>query len=349
MNVGGAETFLMKIYRTLDKTKYQMDFCLASSFKSFYEDEIISYGGRVVHIKSKSENIKSFKNSLFEIVKNNSYKYVLKITANSMGMMDLKICKKAGAEWCSVRSSNSSDQGGFKIKLMNFIGKSYLKYVDVLIAPSSLAAKYTFGKNKQYHLLHNGIDFSQFKYDERQRDKIRKEYGIGSDQFLIGHVGRFDNQKNHSFLINVFNKYHLTYPNSKLMLIGFGQNMDECQEQVKNLNLENDVLFCGQQSNVSPFLSAMDLFVLPSLYEGMPNTMIEAQANGLYCLASNTITTEANITGLCKYIPLNVSDWVISFNNYKKRDKTDIGNIFKNAGYLIDDVSREFIKLVFKE
>lgn len=350
MNVGGAETFLMKIYRAIDKDLYQMDFCLGSSFKSYYEDEIIGYGGKVFHITSKSENIKKFKKELFDVVKNNNYEYVLKITANSMGIMDLKICKKAGAKRCCVRSSNSSDQGGVKIKILNALGKLlYLRYADVLIAPSKLAAKYTFGRTNAVNYLHNGIDFEQYKYNEEKRNNIRNLHNIPNDYIVFGHIGRFDKQKNHKFMIEIFSEYHLHHPNSVLMLVGNGELADECKKISIDLGINNSVLFCGQNQNISDYLSAMDVFMLPSLYEGMPNTLIEAQANGLPCLVSSTITTEANITNNCCFISLKKEKWISVLNNSNHLRRIDSFEAFKKSGYLIQNSLDNFVQIIFGE
>ena len=350
MNVGGAETFLMKIYRAIDKGFYQMDFCLGSSFKSYYEDEIIGYGGKVFHITSKSENVKKFKKELFNVVRNNNYEYVLKITANSMGMMDLKICKKAGAKHCCVRSSNSSDQGGVRIKVLNVLGKLlYLGYADTLIAPSKLAAKYTFGRTEGVNYLHNGIDFDQYKFNEERRNNIRSLYNIPDNYIVFGHVGRFDVQKNHKFLIEVFSQFHLHHPNSVLMLVGGGELVDECKSLANTLCVKENVIFCGQNQNVRDYLSAMDIFMFPSLYEGMPNTLIEAQANGLPCFVSSTITTEANITDNCFYFPLKKEMWMGALNSLDRFRRTDSFEAFKKSGYLINNSVDNFVRIVFDE
>ena len=133
MNAGGAETFLMKMYRAIDKSEYQMDFCVNVKEKNFYEDEILSLGGRMFRIPAKSQDLKEYKRQLTEIVRNEGYEYVLRITSNCMGFMDLKIAKKAGATLCAARSSNSSDGKGWKPWLAHRMGKLlYGKYVDVI-------------------------------------------------------------------------------------------------------------------------------------------------------------------------------------------------------------------------
>ena len=183
MNAGGAEGFLMKVYRGLDKSKYQMDFCINVREKCFYEDEILAMGGKIYRIPSKSENLKEFKRQLAETVCNNGYDHVIRVTSSAMGFMDLKIAKKAGARVCCARSSNSSDGDGLKAKVAHRLGRLlYRRYVDVRIAPSDLAAKYTFG-NAVYarggvNIVHNGVDLSVFRYDAQARDVIRAELSV---------------------------------------------------------------------------------------------------------------------------------------------------------------------------
>ena len=147
MNAGGAETFLMKIHRTIDRTQYQMDYCTNGNGDCFYKNEIEKLGGKIFCVPSKSQTIKGFKKNLKEVIEKNQYKYVLRVTSNAMGFMDLKMAKQAGAEVCIARSSNSSDGGSLKSKIAHRLGSFlYGKYINVKIAPSDLAAKYTFGK-----------------------------------------------------------------------------------------------------------------------------------------------------------------------------------------------------------
>ena len=145
MNTGGAETFLMKLYRKLDISKYQMDFCVNLKEEGFYDKEIIKRGGKIFYVPPKSNGIIKFNKGLRRIISENSYQYVMRVTSNTMGFMDLAIAKKAGAKVCIARSSNSSDGNSIKTKLAHKFGQIlFEKYIDVKIAPSDLAAKYTF-------------------------------------------------------------------------------------------------------------------------------------------------------------------------------------------------------------
>lgn len=355
MNAGGAETFLMKIYRCLDREKYQLDFCINAPDKCFYEDEIISMGGRIFRIPTKSDDLKKFKADLYRIIKEEKYAYVLRITSSAMGFMEMKIAKKAGAKVCSIRSSNSSDGGDVKALMIHRLGRFlYHRYVDVRIAPSDLAAIYTFGEKYfragKVNIVNNGLDLKKYGFSQTAREKIREEFGIAENQMLFGNVGRFMDQKNHKFLLAVFGKILQQKPDSKLLLVGNGVLEDALRAQVKEMGIEEHVIFAGVRSDVPDVLSAMDVFVMTSLYEGMPNTVIEAQATGLPCVIADTITREADITGLVKYLPLgNAEAWAETVLASVRAKRLDTKEMFVQKKYDIDSVAREFTKLVFRE
>ena len=353
MNAGGAETFLMKVYRNIDKERYQMDFCINVKEKCFYEDEILSMGGRIYRIPSKSENLKEFKKQLTEVIKNNGYDNVLRITSSAMGFMDLKIAKKAGTKVCCARSSNASDGDSLMSKVMHHVGRTlYSKYVDIKVAPSDLAARYTF-TDKAYesgrvNIIHNGVDLGVFKFYPEERAKIRAELGIDDGIRVVGHVGRFDEQKNHTFLIDIFAKMLEKDKDLKLLLVGKGRLQDQVREKASELGINNKIAFAGVRSDVPHLLSAMDVFVFPSIYEGMPNTVIEAQATGLPCIIADTITREADITGLVQYMPLgNTEDWAQAAMKAMSLERVDTKEMFIKNKYDIQSVADEFVKQIF--
>lgn len=358
MNAGGAETFLMKIYRQLDRDKFQMDFCINIYDEGYYDKEILELGGKIYHIPSKSENFKEFKIQLSNLIKKGKYETVLRITSNAMGFLDLKIAKKAGAKLCIVRSSNSNDPAGVKLKLAHRLGKVlYGKYVDVKIAPSDLAAIYTFGKkaykNGDVNILHNALDLDVYKYDLNGRKFVRDELGVADTDILCGHIGRFSKQKNHKFLLDVFSEICKVEKNYKLVLVGKGELEDWVKEYCRKKNIYEKVIFVGIRRDIPAILSAMDIFVFPSLYEGMPNTVIEAQATGLPCIISDTITKEVVLTDLVTMKPINKdtkiwSDSIIEMAK-KKEDvnRNKFVNDMRRGGYDIKDCVHQFVNIIF--
>ncbi len=355
MNAGGAETFLMKLYRSLDRARYQMDFCVSEPEKGVYDDEIVSMGGMIHRITPKSKDVDRFKKELFEVVKKGGYKYILRIASNAMAFLDLKIAKRAGAEVCSARSSNSSDGGSLKMKLAHIAGRLLFdRYIDVRIAPSDLAAEYTFGKkrvkNGEVIFLNNGIDLDQYRFDPEARRSVREEFGIPEGVFLLGHVGRFSEQKNHGYLLEIFAEILKRRPDAKLLLIGGGELESSIRDKANELGMKGSVIFAGIRSDVPKLLSAFDAFALPSLYEGMPNVIIEAQAVGVPCIISDTITREANVTGGVKYLPLASapSVWAEAVLS-AEMNRDSASQKLRSAGYDINEAVRVFAHAVFNE
>ena len=355
MNAGGAETFLMKLYRQLDRTRYQMDFCVNIREKGFYDDEIKNLGGEIFYVPPKSEDIKAFKRELAELIRQKGYPYVLRITSNAMGFLDLKVAKQAGAKVCIARSSNSSDGKGWKPWIAHRLGRLlYNRHVDVRIAPSDLAAEYTFGKNAcrngMVKILHNAVDTDMYRYDELGRTTVRQELGISEDALLVGHVGRLTTQKNHSFLLKVFAELLKSRQESMLLLVGKGELKEQLVQQTKELGIADKVIFAGVRSDIPQLLSAMDVFVFPSLYEGMPNTVIEAQATGLPCVISDTITRQADITGRVNYLPLSCAEtiWAEAAVDAVSMQRQDTKQAFMENGYDVKSTAKRFAALIFE-
>lgn len=355
MNAGGAETFLMKIYRKLDTSKYQMDFCVNVKNPGFYDNEIRDLGGRILYVPPKSQGVQAFKQELTKVIKDNSYKYVMRVTSNALGFLDLKIAKQAGAEICIARSSNSGDAEGFKAKVAHTIGRIlYKKFVDVKIAPSDLAAIYTFGKKEfergEVSILHNALDLNVYRFIPEARENLRAQFQIDSDIILLGHIGRFMTQKNHMFLLQIFHSFHQKHPNTKLIMVGDGELRSHVEAEVCRLGLEDSVIFTGVRSDIPELLSAMDIMLLPSLYEGMPNTVIEAQATGLPCVISSSVTREAKITDLVKYAAIDreVDCWEEPMLKLLQIGRLDTTKQMIDAGYSIDAEVLRFVKMIFE-
>ena len=211
---------------------------------------------------------------------------------------------------------------------------------NVKFAPSKLAAKYTFGKkcieNNKAMLLNNGLNTKQFTYSVNKRCKIRNQLGIEEDKTVIGHIGRFNTQKNHEFLIDIFNEVHKQKENSILLLAGQGPLMDEMKNKVRNLKLEGCVKFLGQRNDVNELYQAFDVFCLPSLYEGLPVVGIEAQATGLLCVFSDDMTKETKILDSTIFLSLEQSnrkwaDYVL--NDFKTYKRKDVKNEIIDSGF----------------
>lgn len=355
MNTGGAETFLMKQYRRIDREKYQMDFCVNVTERGFYDDEIEAMGGRIYRIPSKSESFKESLDALTKIVSENGYENVLCSSVKPGTALELVAAKKGGAKRLIYRSSNSSVDGGTKQKILHStIGQLAKTVPTVKFAPSKEAAEYCFGKGciakGKAFLLHNGIDTSVYRYSDEARTAMRNEFGF-TDEFVVAHVGRFSKAKNHSFLLDVFEEVLKIKPESVLLLTGKGELEEEIRQKATQKNIIDKIRFLGIRSDVPEVLCAADVFVFPSFYEGMPNTVIEAQALSLHCVISDRITPDADITGLVEYLPLtDAKNWAEAVAKYADGyERHDMSLIFKEKKYDSETTAKEFIRYCFGE
>lgn len=355
VNTGGAETFLMKLYRAVDRAQYQFDFCINERAPGFYEDEIQALGGKVIRICGRTESLLGSMKMLYRVVRDGDYNYVMRIGQYSLTVIDLVVAKAAGANRTIYRSANSSVGNSVKKRILHKCLLWLPKTIpDVKIAPSQLAAEFMFGKravhNGKVLLLNNAIDTDLFKFNADVRRQMRKSLGL-EEEFAVCHIGRFSTQKNHYYLIDVFAELHRKKVNAILFLIGKGELEEEIKEYVDKLGLSNCVCFMGVRSDIPQFLMAMDVMLFPSLYEGMPNTIIEAQATGLHCVISDSITREAAITNKVDYMSLAASpeEWAEKMLAYADPyDRENMQRVLMEKGYDIGDAAKKFCDVVFE-
>lgn len=353
LTAGGAETFLMKVSRVLPPEKYQFDFIVTSE-EGCYTKEVLARGGRIFLIPLRTKNPIRALTCIAKIVRDNHYDFVLKLGDTPIAALDLIAARLGGAKYPSIRSCNARTDLSAKKKIISAILRPVLNGVAASkLAPSMLAAEFTFGKqhaHKDVCILHNGVDLSVFRYTPEGRERIRKEFSL-SDKLVIGHIGRFHNQKNHEYLLKVFQKIRAKRKDAVLLLIGTGEKEHQIRSWVQELGLESDVIFAGTRMDIPDLLSAMDVFVFPSFYEGMPNTVIEAQATGLPCVIADTITADANITGLVQFLSLDASPemWAQKALAVITAERWDTEPDFLAHHYDIQSVARDFTGIIFAE
>lgn len=344
---GGIESFIMNLYRNIDRNKVQFDFLEDHNLGEFiYEDEIEQMGGRVFRVLySKKENYEKSKNCLIDFLKEHPEIVGIHVHANFFYASLLKDAKKAGLPIRILHSHNSSqdENEGVKKKIRNFIVKRDInKYPSDYFTCSDLATKYMFPK-KESIWIKNGIDVDKFDYDVEIRNKIRADIGI-KDETVIGFVGNLREQKNPFFVIDIFEKYYHSNNKSKLIIIGEGKFEDKLKLYVKEKQLENNVLFIGMVSNVNEYYQAMDAFLLPSLYEGLPVVLVEAQTSGLPCFVADNITRQIKVTDNIKYISIDdkPEEWAKiiqgTLDTFKRQsNKKEVCN----AGFYMKDVAKQ--------
>ena len=355
LNHGGAETFLMKIFRQWKKNNspYEMDFITTGESKGVYEDEVEQMGGKIYHVPLRTQHpVKTFF-CIYRVIRNHKYHFVLKLCDTPIGVYDILAARLGSAKITSARSCNSfSKESRIKNIILQWIRPLFNHLAVVKIAPSDLAARFTFGaqavERGDVHFVHNGLDVDVFRYKEKHREDIRREFGL-EHNFVVGHVGRFSPQKNHRFLLSVFSALHAVRNDAKLLLVGEGELEEQLRIEVKALGLQNAVIFTGKRADVPALLSAMDVMVFPSFHEGMPNAVIEAQASGLPCVIADTITKQAKITDLVTFMPLQASakEWADVALNQHGGERESYAGAVQEQGYGISDVAERFARLAF--
>lgn len=303
MNRGGAETMIMNVYRRLDTEELQFDFVVSKNGKNDYEDEIRARGGRIYHVCPISKNIVQHMLDIYKIIKATEYVAVHRHACNAVMAIDLFVAKLAGVKIRIAHSHNETDPS-IKPYIHSMLRMLLRVVATDKIACSENAARWMYGDDKDVLLFRNSILMDNFRFDSSFRENIRKERNAG-DKFIIGHIGRFQPEKNHKFLIEVFKDVVHQYGNTELWLIGDGDLRNEIYELVIRNNLQDKVKFWGKIDNVNQLLSAMDLFLFPSIFEGFPMVLIEAQASGIPCVISDAITKEAHLSNNIKYLSIN--------------------------------------------
>lgn len=297
-NGGGVESVVMNYYRHIDRNKIQFDFVCDNDSTDIPYKEIEELGGKVILI-APYQKIFKYHKELKKVLEDGNYK-IVHSHLNALSVFSLYAAKCAGIPIRIAHSHSTTNKVEWKKNFIKQILRPFAKvFATDYMCCSELAGRWLFG-NREYdsgnvYLLNNAIDLEKFKYDENTRNKIRKSLNIKENDFVIGHIGRFVGQKNHSFLIDIFKKISNKKVNSKLILIGHGKLENTIKEKVKMLNLTSKVEFVGQVLNTNEMYQAFDAFVLPSLYEGLPVVGIEAQASGVSCFFSDNITSEAKI------------------------------------------------------
>lgn len=344
---GGVESVVMNYYRNIDRTKIQFDFICDEDSTDIPYDEIDALGGKVILIPPYQKVFKYHK-ELKKVLKEGNYK-IVHSHINTLSVFSLCAAKSAKVPVRIAHSHSTTNKKEWKKNLVKQVLRPLTKlFATDYMACTEHAGRWMFG-NKEYdkgnvYVLNNAIDVDKFKYDEKIRKEKRKELNIDDDTLVIGHIGRFVEQKNHRFLIDIFNEVHKKNLNTILLLIGQGPLMKEIKEKVKKLNIENSVKFLGQREDVNELYQAMDLFLFPSLYEGLGMVMIEAQCSGLPCIASTEVPKIAKINSNVEFVGLNdsLNYWINIINFYdRKKEKIDFDEI-KNSAY---DIQFEVNKL----
>lgn len=351
---GGVESVVMNYYRNIDRSKIQFDFLCDSDSTNIPYNEIEKLGGKVILIPPY-QKVFQYQKELIKIFKENNYK-IVHSHINALSVFPLRAAKKAGVPVRIAHSHSTTNKKEWKKNLLKQILRPFSKmYATDYMCCSELAGRWLFG-NKEFnkgnvYLLNNAIDLDKFKYDENLRNKKRKELNIKEDTLVIGHIGRFVEQKNHRFLIDIFNELHKQCENSILLLVGQGPLMNEMKEKVKNLGLENNVRFLGQRDDVNELYQVFDVFLFPSLYEGLGMVLIEAQTSGCACICSKEVPINAKISDTIQFKDLkeNPKIWSQEILNFNICNRKDNKKNAKKYGYDIKEEAKKLMEKYLEE
>ena len=342
MDRGGAETMIMNYFRHIDRSRVSFDFLVHRNYIAAYEEEIASLGGRIYRIcPPYPQNYFRYMREISAFFKAHPEYKIIHSNMMEIAYPAYKAAKNCGVpiRICHAHTSSPNEALTVKTLIRRIYKKRMFPYITHKFACGRNAAQYVFGTTDDVIYMKNAIDVRQFCFHSEIRRSVRSEFHL-EGKFVIGHVGRFFTPKNHTFLIDVFAGIVRKDQNAVLMLVGGGELddalMNHIKDKVKALGLEDNVIFTGVRSDVNRMLQAFDVFVLPSLCEGLPVVMIEAQAAGLPCVMSDRVTDECCITGNVKTLPLsdNAEEWADAVLQCKgQSDRQDMSESIVAAGY----------------
>jgi len=325
MGLGGIQAFIMNVYRNIDHTQVQFDFLLHKSEGNTYQNEIESLGGILYFVPSRNQGILKNRKSLDKFFKQHSEYKIVHMHESSLSYIEPLVAAKNNNIPIRIIHSHSTRMGNNIIHRLLHIYHSWLidKIATHYLACGELAGQWMYGHSKvknNFQIVYNGINLKQFEYNICIRDAVRNELHLG-DSKVFCHIGRFDAVKNHSFLLGIFNEIVKIHPNSKLILVGTGNLMNDIKEKAKMLNLSKQILFLGFRNDISRLVQATDALILPSFYEGFPVCAIEAQASGLPFVMSDNVSKEALIKSNSMALSLDLSpqEWAQNILNNLNR------------------------------
>lgn len=364
VGLGGAESRIMDLYRQMNRDEIQFDFlvhssavnlrtCLAANRADnksdncvrkpeFYDEEIKQLGGHIYVLpKFKVYNYFVYRKAVQKFFEEHHEFHVVQGHMTSTAGIYLPIAKKCGIPIVVAHSRNAGVVKGVKGIATKFFRRNLADKADYCFACSELAGKDVFGEEAmcqdRVKIIHNAIDAGRFTYDADRRKEVRERLGL-ADQLVLGHVGRFNYQKNHPYLIDIFASLCKIRQDAVLLLLGEGPDMESIREKCHLLGIEEKVRFLGNQKQTEDYYQAMDIFLLPSFFEGLPGVLMEAQAAGLKCFVSDRVTREAEVTELVTYLSIEqpAGEWAKKIIEAAVYERRDTYQTMRNAGFDVE-------------
>lgn len=337
MGRGGLETMIMNYYRHMDRSKVQFDFLVHRDFEADYDREILFLGGKIYHLPRLIPWSKHYLNALEQFFLEHPEYKLIHVHQDCLSGVILKIAKKCGIPVRIAHSHSSSQDRNLKYLLKLFYMRQIPRHATQLFACGKEAGDWMF-RGAPYHIVNNAVDAKKYMFSSQKRDQMRMQLGIQPDTLVVGHVGRFNPVKNHTFLLDIFAEVIQRKRNAMLLLVGDGNLRVEMEQKAALLGISSNVIFTGVRSDVADLMQAMDCFAFPSLYEGLPVTLIEAQAAGLPCIISDGVPAECAKTELLRHIPLSVgfTQWAEEILKTQYHTRQNTLEQITQAGYDIE-------------
>lgn len=327
---GGAETFLMNVLRNIDRTRFNFVFLCFGNADFDYEDEAIALGATVSRIPAftKKHMIRNV-TSIMKVIKQERIDIVhTHIYYDSVFALIAAKLTGTNGRFTHSHNTHAEEKPSYVKKIYHSILKAAVNLLTTKrLACGEDAGNSLFYKKSEFQVVHNGIAIEDFAYSEQNRHNIRTELKVPLDSLIVLHAGRFHAQKNHAFVIEIFSEYRKLNPKAHLVLVGDGPLRSSIENKVAELSLRGSVTFLGKRTDMNKIFSASDIFLFPSLYEGLPVVMIEAQASSIKSLVSDTIDPAVKQTDTVEFYPLSkhASEWAnkISAMNLARVDSQD--------------------------
>ena len=347
MDRGGAETMVMNYYRHIDRTKVQFDFLVHREQRGAYDDEIERMGGRIYRMcPVYPQNFSRYKRDLRTFFRAHPEYKIIHSHMSELGYFAFREAERQGVPVRICHAHNAPHGFDAKMIIRTYFKKRMMPYLTHLFMCGEESGKWLYGeKNKsRFIMLNNAIDAAVYSFNASKREEMRRQLDL-TDELVVGHVGRFNPQKNHPFLLDIFTSLLKKEPDAVLLLVGGGADMPKIQAKVQEFGIAEHVRFLGVRSDVADLMQAMDVFVFPSLYEGLPVTMVEAQASGLPCIISDKVPPECILTdGLVNVMPLSASPeaWAEKILTMRAVPRTDRREEIAAHGF---DITTEAVRL----
>lgn len=349
----GTEMFMINVLRSIDRNLFHIDFCITNGEITPNRKEAESLGCKVFVLPSRRENFIKSAIAFTNFFRKHGAEYNA-IHWNGGNLSSILVFILAWFYKIPVRivHAHSSSAVGLHNRVLHNLNRRLIPYLcNRLFACSPKASRFFYRSNPSV-IINNGIDVNKFDYNLDVRKRVRNDLRIADDTILLGHVGRFDDNKNHAFMLDLFESFHREHVNSAFVFVGNGITFNKIKEEAAQKGLQDFIIFTGSRNDVNELMQAMDCFIMPSKFEGLPFVLIEAQCAGLPCVISDTISKEVNITGNVKFISLvsPVKDWcnmvyqtvTLHVRSSQSRKVADEGySINKTVKYLEDIYKNE--------